>query len=199
MDTYYGKEYVFNLFEDYYTSLGVCAGFKIYKKEDITCLTDTIVYYKEFADKKVYLNDKDFKNYNWIPHHQNPKKQDTKPVKKRHYQTFQDEYYVFDWNKAIKIINEYSLENVSVGLYDQDHTYYKKILEKGEPVEEKGLLLKGVNDYPILYDDDSDEFWDCYKSVSYEFYRLFLSEWRSQDLTFKEWENIMNQRYNGGI
>ena len=72
---------------------------------------------------------------------------------------------VFDWTKCVKIIQEEKLLNVEAFLRNDEMNTSGRILDDGKVVFDHEAILESYNLIPTMRDMDTNEEWECYKSV----------------------------------
>lgn len=98
---------------------------------------------------------------------------------------------VFDWNKAIDLINEHNLKDAYAGLEDDYEYTAGQILQDGKPFRDDYTYLSSTWAKPQLFTGDHELVFDCYvmeHETEWNCNTKFPVELESK-LYKKSWEN----------
>ena len=91
---------------------------------------------------------------------------------------------MFDWDKAVDIINNENISNAAIGLAEDWFHTSTKILEDGKPIQEEHMRVFAFSDWatPCLYDYSSDIAYECWKERDDSDFQTLIHDVWTEDL-----------------
>lgn len=91
---------------------------------------------------------------------------------------------MFDWDKAVDIINDENISNAAIGLAEDWFHTGAKILEDNKPIQKEDMRVFAFSDWatPCLYDYGSDIAYECWKKRDDSDFQTLIHDVWTEDL-----------------
>ena len=91
---------------------------------------------------------------------------------------------MFDWDKAVDIINDENISNAAIGLAEDWFHTGAKILEDNKPIQKEDMRVFAFSDWatPCLYDYGSDIAYECWKERDDSDFQTLIHDVWTEDL-----------------